>query len=123
MVNFGPLAAEIGPVVWGTPAKFNGFRILPSLLQRCCSPEANQALHDVSSSPALAHYGILPGAKFTLRPSVAFSYIGSVTVQHSTSGRQPNFAAWNKEWNYGTFAEGATYIRLAAITLNIFTHT
>jgi len=26
MVNFGPLAAEIGPVVSGTPANFNGFR-------------------------------------------------------------------------------------------------
>jgi len=25
MVNFGPLAAEISPVVWGTPANFNGF--------------------------------------------------------------------------------------------------
>jgi len=25
MVNFGPLAAEIDPVVWGTPANFNGF--------------------------------------------------------------------------------------------------
>jgi len=28
MVNIGPLAAEIGPVVWGTPANFNGFRVL-----------------------------------------------------------------------------------------------
>jgi len=28
MVNFGQLAAEIGPVVWGTPANFNGFRVL-----------------------------------------------------------------------------------------------
>jgi len=27
MVNFGPLAADIGPVVWGTPANFNGFRV------------------------------------------------------------------------------------------------
>jgi len=27
MVNFGPVAAEIDPVVWGTPANFNGFRI------------------------------------------------------------------------------------------------
>ena len=28
MVNFGPLAAEIDPVVWGTsPANFNGFRV------------------------------------------------------------------------------------------------
>ena len=25
--------------------------------------------------------------------------------------RQPKFAAWYKEWNYGTFAEGATYMR------------
>jgi len=32
MVNFGPLAAEIGPVVWGTPANFNGFHILAALL-------------------------------------------------------------------------------------------
>jgi len=32
MANFSPLAAEIGPVVWGTPANFNGFRILAALL-------------------------------------------------------------------------------------------
>jgi len=32
MVNFGPLAAEIGPVVWGIPANFNGFRVLAALL-------------------------------------------------------------------------------------------
>ena len=53
--------------------------------------------------------GILPGAK-KLRPSLAFCYIGSVTARHSSSARQPKFAAWYKEWNYGTFAEGATYI-------------
>ena len=32
MVNFGPLAAEIDPVVWGSPANFNGFRVLAALL-------------------------------------------------------------------------------------------
>ena len=32
MVNFGPVAAEIDPVVWGTPANFNGFRVLAALL-------------------------------------------------------------------------------------------
>jgi len=37
--------------------------------------------------------GILPGAKFTLRPSLAFSYIGGVTARHSSSGRQPNCGA------------------------------
>jgi len=32
IVNFGPLAAEIGPVVWGIPANFNGFPVLAALL-------------------------------------------------------------------------------------------
>jgi len=32
MVNFGPLAAEIGLPVWGTPANFNGLRVLAALL-------------------------------------------------------------------------------------------
>jgi len=31
MVSFGPLTAEISSVVWGTPANFNGFRILAAL--------------------------------------------------------------------------------------------
>ena len=104
MVNFRSLAAEIGSVVWGTPANFNSFRVLASLLQRRRSTEANQTLHDVWSLPALVDYihfrrllprnGILPLAKFTLRPSsLAHSYIGSVTARHSSSGHEPNFAA------------------------------
>ena len=32
MVNFGLLAAEIVSLVWGTPANFNGFRVLAVLL-------------------------------------------------------------------------------------------
>jgi len=32
MVNFGPLVAEICWPVWGTPANFNGFRVLAALL-------------------------------------------------------------------------------------------
>jgi len=56
MVNFGPLAAEIGPVVSGTPAHFNGFRVLAALLQQRRSAEANQTLHGVWPSPGLVHY-------------------------------------------------------------------
>jgi len=56
--------------------------------------------------------GILPASKLTLRPSLAFSYPGSVTAWHSNSSRKPDFVAWYNEWNYGTFAEGAIYIRL-----------
>ena len=32
MVNFGPLAAEIVSLVWGTPGNCNGFRVLAALL-------------------------------------------------------------------------------------------
>ena len=33
MVNFGPLAAEIVSLVWGTTGNFSGFRVLAALLQ------------------------------------------------------------------------------------------
>jgi len=58
--------------------------------------------------------GILPGAKFTFCSSLAFSCIGSVIARHSSSRHQPNSAAWYEEWNYGSFADGATYIRLGS---------
>jgi len=32
MVNFGPLTADIGSGVWGTPTNFNWFRVLAGLL-------------------------------------------------------------------------------------------
>jgi len=32
MVNFGQVAADIDPVVWGTPANFNCFRVFAALL-------------------------------------------------------------------------------------------
>jgi len=56
MVNFGPLTAVICSKVWGTAANFNGFRVLPSLLQRRRSLEANQTVDDVWPSPGLVHY-------------------------------------------------------------------
>jgi len=53
MANFGPLTAEIGSGVCGTPANFNAFRVLASLPQRRRSPEANQTLHDAWPSAGL----------------------------------------------------------------------
>jgi len=32
MMNFGPLTAELGSGVWGTPTNFNWFRVLAALL-------------------------------------------------------------------------------------------
>jgi len=106
MVNFDPLAAENVSLVLGTPANFNGFHVLASLLQRRRSTEPNQTLHDIWPSPGLIHYihfrgllprsGILPGAKFILRPSLVLSYVGRVTARHSSSGRQSEFAVLSK---------------------------
>jgi len=55
-MNFGSLTAEIGWCVWGTPANFNGIRVLASLLHRRRSTEVNHTLHDVWPSPGLVHY-------------------------------------------------------------------
>ena len=46
MVNFGLLTAEICWRVWGTPANFNGFRVLAALLH-------GNILVDVSQTAAL----------------------------------------------------------------------
>ena len=42
MANFGSLMAEIGLGVWGTPANFNGFRILAVLLHGTLIVGVNQ---------------------------------------------------------------------------------
>jgi len=56
MVNFGPLTAEICWRVWGTPANFNRFHVLASLLHRRHSMEVNKTLQDIWPSPGLVHY-------------------------------------------------------------------
>jgi len=44
MVNFSPLTAEIGLGVSGTPANFNGFRVLAALLHGTLVAGINQTL-------------------------------------------------------------------------------
>ena len=67
MVNFGPLAAEIGLPVCATPANFNGFRVLASLLHRRRSTDVNQTLHDVWPCHGLVHYIYIFGGLLPLR--------------------------------------------------------
>jgi len=103
MVNVGP--ADIGSGVWGTPANFNRFRVLASLLHRRRSVEVNQTLHGVWPSPGLVHYmyifgglpynGILPGAKFTCvqvlcYPTLAALLHGARSVGVSQTLRRPS---------------------------------
>jgi len=104
MVNFSLLAAETVSLVWGTPANFNGFRILASLLQRRRSTEANQTLHSVWPLPGLVDYIYIFGSCCSVTEfcqvqnslcvlQLLRSPIGSVTARQSSSGREPNFAA------------------------------
>jgi len=48
---------------------------------------------------------------------------GSVTARHSSSGREPNFVAWYKEWNYEISHRAPPIFGWAAITLGIGPHS
>ena len=117
MANFSPLMAEIGSGVWGTRQISTA-----SLVQRCRSQKANQNLYDVWLSSALVHYMYIFGAlapwwnfaackiHFVSKSCfpIYWQYICTALQQRG----QPNFVAWYKKWNYGTFAWGATCLRL-----------
>jgi len=83
MANFGPLTAEVGSGVCGTRESFNGFRALPSLLQRHRSPEANQTLHDVWPSPGLVHYTYIFGGSCPMTEFYPVQYSLYVQVLRS----------------------------------------
>jgi len=93
MMNFGPLTAEICWWVWGTPANFNGFCVLASLLHRRRSSEVTKLCTMFGRLLrwyiTYTFWGLffvtefLPAAKFTLRQSLASSYTGIHTYIHT----------------------------------------
>jgi len=129
VAKFGQIAAEIGSGVWGTPANFNGFRVLPSLLQRRRSPEANQTSHDVWPSAGLLQYNYIHfrgllclltefcPVQNSLYAQVLRSHIGAywqcyyTALQQRASAKLRRRKLISKERNYRTFAEGTSYIR------------
>ena len=88
MVNFGPLAAEIASLVW--------LRYCNDVAQWKPTKLCTMFGHFLGWYTIYTFLGLLPGAKFTLHPILALSYIISVTARHSSSGRQPNFAALSR---------------------------
>jgi len=103
MVNFDLLVAEIGWRVWVPQQISTGF----ASWHRYCTNVAQWRSTKLYTTFGLVHYicifggtcppnGILRGTKFTLHPSLAFSYIGSIAVSHSSSEHQPNFAAFSR---------------------------
>ena len=57
MVNFGVLAADIGWRVWGTPANFNGFRVLASLLHSTLVVGVSQTLRSWTEGATYTRQG------------------------------------------------------------------
>jgi len=108
----------------------NGWDLLGSL-GHGCSTEVNQTLHDVWLSLGLIHYiyifgGSCPLTEFyQLQNSLCVQVLRSpiltalLHVRHSSSGRQPKFASWKKEWNSQTVP---LIFGRAAITLGIGPH-
>jgi len=57
MANFGPLADEIVSLVWGTPANFNGFRVLWALLHGTAILGVSQTLRRWTEGAAYVWQG------------------------------------------------------------------
>ena len=90
MVNFGPLAAEIGSGVWGTPTHFNGFCVLAALLRGRQVVSVSQTLRVEQRVPpmfgsATIRLGIGPHCSSVLSTSTSFPYspVGNVPVRPS----------------------------------------
>ena len=62
-------------------------------------------------SPPMCPYDMVNFGQLTAE--IGFRVLAALLHGTQAAGvtRQPNFPAWYKEWNYGTFAEGDTYIR------------
>jgi len=107
MMNFGPLAAEIVSLVWGTPANFNGFRFLAALLHSqtaalnrgrhlySAGRPSRWALAHISSFPYFVAQTRLPAHLSSVTLSVfstaSLSVVGDVMAAHSTFASTSRF--------------------------------
>jgi len=132
MVNVGPLAAEIRWRIWDTPANFNWFLILSSLLRRRRLAEVNKTLHDVLPSPGLVHYIYIFGGSCSLTEfcpvqnslCVLHSPI-LAALQHGTGAVGVSQTLWHGTRNGGTelSQRALPMFGWAAITLGIGPHS
>jgi len=134
MTNFGPLTAEIGSRICGTPANFKAFLVLASLLHRRRSPEANQTLHDAWPSPALVHYIYIFRGPLSLtevcqvQTSLCVQILRSPILAALLHGIRPvgvNKTLWCSTWNGITELSQTAppILGWAAITLGIGPHS
>ena len=109
MVNFGPLAAKIISLVWGTPANFNGFCVLAALLHGTPVVSVSQTLrrwtegatyirqrgHHVGHWPTFLVLNVfLSGPSPYSIPSFHLRIIHSTSAAYSVS----QFVGWSWVW-------------------------
>ena len=87
MVNFGPLAAEIVSLVWGTPGNFNGFRVSAALLHGTLAVGVSQttALNRLTEGATYIrqgghHVGNWPTFIVSFRPPSTVSKLQLATI-------------------------------------------
>jgi len=119
----------------GHPANFNGFLVIgfvttPTSLSGgqpnfagCLAVSCTGILYIFFGRGALAHNGILPAANITLRPSLAFSYTGSVTARHSSTGVSQSLRHGTRNGITELSHRAPPIFGRAAITLGISPHS
>jgi len=117
MANFAPLTAEIGLEVFWHPSKFQrvlrlGFVTAPTSLTGGQSNFTQCLAISWAGTPIHIFVGSCPWQNFATceihfasKSCVLYWQRYCMPLQQQA---QPNFAAWYKEWNCGTFAEGTT---------------
>ena len=129
MVNFGPLAAEIDPVVWGTPANFNGFCVLAALLHGSQVLGMSQTLQHWTEGATYIrqaghHVGHWPTFLVVFNSSCfTFAYI--VTLKnnsHSLNGNKQYNCALKFSFLWTTFVGSVCRVKCCVILLAWLAH-
>ena len=116
MVKFGPLTVEICWRVWGTPAISTGFA---SWLRYYTDVAERRSTKLCTMFGRLSHWyaiytlleAFAPNVISSVQNSLCFQVLRSPILAALLHGTRALVWYWYKEWNYGTFADGATYIR------------
>ena len=134
MVNVGPLTAEIGRGVWGTPANFNGFRVLALLLHRRRQTEESNNARCLVVSWAGTLYIHFSGScvvtefcqvqnSLCVKSCVLLYWRRYCTTLEQWASAKLSGIGTRNEITELSLIESATHIPRAAITLDIGPHS
>jgi len=106
MVNFGLIAAAIDPVVWGTTANFNGFRLLAALLHGSQELGISQTVRRWTEG---ATYIRQSGHHVGHWPTFL------VLLMFVFTGKLPELNDWLNDWLWSPYVIGQTIIFMVAL--------